>query len=72
MTRAMGDTVGQAVGITYEPEVSCRKLNVKTDKFVCVSSDGVWEFLKPKDVAQDINECGENIQTACEKITKKS
>jgi serine/threonine protein phosphatase PrpC len=75
MTRAIGDTVGQSVGITYEPEVSCRKLNEKTDRFVCLSSDGVWEFLKPREVAQTIMDNGtteDRLNSSCNLITKMS
>lgn len=53
MSRALGDSIAQCVGVSCEPDVSCHKLDLN-DEFICVCSDGVWEFLKSKTVGDTI------------------
>merc|ERR1719215_1313497 len=51
MSRALGDDLGHRIaGISYEPTVTIYDLEPE-DRFLCVCSDGVWEFLKPDQVA---------------------
>eukprot|EP00831_Metopus_contortus_P007533 TRINITY_DN12882_c0_g1_i5.p4 TRINITY_DN12882_c0_g1~~TRINITY_DN12882_c0_g1_i5.p4 ORF type:complete len:133 (+),score=19.44 TRINITY_DN12882_c0_g1_i5:197-595(+) len=51
MSRAIGDEIGKYFGVIAEPEISCRKVE-KSDLFITVCSDGVWEFLKNDEVAK--------------------
>ena len=46
MSRSIGDTVSQNVGVTCEPEL--REVDLEGDQgsFVLMCSDGVWEFIK--------------------------
>lgn len=71
MSRALGDDLGHRIaGITYEPTINVYSLE-PDDRFVCVCSDGVWEFLKPEEVTA-IFESGKSVQDGCEKVTKKA
>jgi len=71
MSRALGDDLGHRIaGISYEPTVTIYDLEPE-DRFLCVCSDGVWEFLKPDQVAKDMD-AGKNVMDSCEKITKKA
>jgi len=66
MSRSIGDFIANAVGVTCEPEISCHKIDIN-DEFICVSSDGVWEFLKSKTVAEMIHQRGPHkIKESCE------
>jgi len=71
MSRALGDDLGHRIaGITYEPTINEYQLE-SDDQFVCVCSDGVWEFLKPEEVVS-ILDSGKTLQDGCEKVTKKA
>lgn len=43
-TRSIGDSIGEGIGVTPEPEILTRQLS-PTDEFIVLASDGVWEFL---------------------------
>ena len=43
-TRSIGDNLGERVGVIADPELTKKELK-EHDKFVCICSDGVWEFL---------------------------
>lgn len=51
MSRALGDAIANAVGVSPEPDVSIIKIDSQ-DEFVILASDGVWEFLKSKTVGE--------------------
>lgn len=53
MSRALGDTVGQRIGVTFLPEVTERLLTV-SDEAVIVCTDGVWEFISNTEAASII------------------
>jgi serine/threonine protein phosphatase PrpC len=44
--RSLGDVVAHSAGVTSEPEFSQFELDPKTDKFLVVASDGLWEFIE--------------------------
>lgn len=50
MSRAIGDTVGSAVGIVPDPDIKVVDLDpTAVDQFVIVSTDGVWEFISSQE-----------------------
>lgn len=59
MSRAIGDDIAKCFGVIAEPEVSCHKLG-KSDLFVTVASDGVWEFMENEKVIDIIYKNGKN------------
>lgn len=56
MTRSLGDTFVKEVGIIATPEV--QKWSLKSRRGACLfmASDGIWEFVKPKEVARFLGE----------------
>ena len=45
MTRSMGDSCGAEVGVSWVPEVSEFKVDPRSDRFIVIGSDGIWEFM---------------------------
>uniref|UniRef100_A0A6U1RBM7 PPM-type phosphatase domain-containing protein n=1 Tax=Cyclophora tenuis TaxID=216820 RepID=A0A6U1RBM7_CYCTE len=45
MSRSLGDAVAHTAGVISEPEFTERELNPKTDRFLVVATDGLWEFV---------------------------
>ena len=52
MSRSLGDIDADACGVVPTPELSFRTIDRQRDRFVVLASDGVWEFLSSKDVAE--------------------
>lgn len=52
-TRSIGDDMAESVGVVAEPELLVKTLGPK-DVFVCLASDGVWEFLTNQTVTDII------------------
>lgn len=52
MSRAIGDSVGRQAGVICEPDVLEHTVDIERDAFVCLCSDGVWEFLDSEEVTQ--------------------
>jgi serine/threonine protein phosphatase PrpC len=50
MSRSLGDRLAHSVGVSCEPELSHLILKEK-DKILILASDGVWEFMSNRDVA---------------------
>lgn len=51
MSRSLGDGLAQSLGVSCEPEIKQVTLN-KSDKFIIIASDGVWEFLSNEAIAK--------------------
>jgi serine/threonine protein phosphatase PrpC len=51
MTRSFGDTIAAKVGVICDPEVKEFTLH-NNDMVLVLASDGVWEFLSNREVAQ--------------------
>jgi serine/threonine protein phosphatase PrpC len=43
--RSLGDVVAHSAGVISEPEFTEFTLDSKTDKFLVVATDGLWEFI---------------------------
>ncbi|KCV70516.1 hypothetical protein H696_02865 [Fonticula alba] len=64
MSRALGDTVAQALGVTARPTIRLRPLvqatspaggegtDIRVDRFVILATDGVWDVVTPKTAFQ--------------------
>ena len=59
-TRSLGDRLGESAGVSSVPEVGHHQLSA-ADRFVCVCSDGVWEFLTPQAVCDLIGTAGDPV-----------
>lgn len=53
MSRSMGDRVAHSVGVISLPEVNTFSIS-RTDKFIVVGSDGLFQFLSNEKIAQII------------------
>ena len=54
VSRAFGDTENKF--ITYLPDIFHYNIK-KTDKFIVLGCDGLWDVMKPNDVVAFINQC---------------
>lgn len=52
MSRSLGDAVAHTAGVISEPEFTERELDPKTDKFIIVASDGLWEFVTNEEAVE--------------------
>jgi len=52
MSRSLGDAVAHTAGVISEPEFTERELDPKTDKFVIIASDGLWEFVSNEEAVE--------------------
>ncbi len=57
MSRAIGDEIAKCFGVIADPEIKCLKVD-KSDLFLTVCSDGVWEFLENEKVVDLIYKNG--------------
>jgi len=49
MSRSIGDSIAQSVGVTCEPEFLEHTLDHTKDECMILASDGVWEFIDSED-----------------------
>mmetsp|Transcript_5289 Transcript_5289/g.5256 ORF Transcript_5289/g.5256 Transcript_5289/m.5256 type:complete len:186 (+) Transcript_5289:301-858(+) len=69
MSRAIGDTSAQSIGVSCEPEFSEYKLD-EEDEFVLVCSDGIWEFISNQEAVDLIDANSKSIKKAPEKLAE--
>lgn len=50
MSRSLGDTIGRKVGVIPNPICIRHTLNLRTDKFIVIASDGIWDVMDNQDV----------------------
>lgn len=67
-TRSIGDAVAENIGVIAEPEIISRELTQK-DKYLVVATDGLFEFLKNKQVLEICQKSGDPVD-ACERLRK--
>ena len=53
MTRSIGDTSANKIGVLPNPEFSSRDLTDE-DKFIIIASDGIWEFISNEEAVSII------------------
>ncbi|KAL4445261.1 hypothetical protein ABPG74_022074 [Tetrahymena malaccensis] len=73
MTRSMGDTVAESVGVTWRPEIIEYELSYN-DKILVLASDGVWEFIDNKEIIKMIAPYYQrnDIEGACECLLQEA
>ena len=70
MSRSFGDAVAHTAGVISDPEFTERDL-IESDKFIVVSTDGLWEFVTNKETADMVAHC-ENPTRAVEMLMKET
>ena len=73
ISRSVGDFDASKLGVIAEPEF-CLKSVKKEMNFIVVASDGIWEFLENKNVANIVKKFYENgnAKEASDELVKKS
>ncbi|KAL7468593.1 hypothetical protein ACHAXS_008823 [Conticribra weissflogii] len=69
-SRSLGDTVGEDIGVTAEPEIITKEIT-KGDEILVIASDGIFEFLTNQRVIDICSEC-DNPQQACANLLQAS
>ena len=74
MSRSIGDFECKRYGVIPDPEIKKFELNPAVgdgdgDLFVCVASDGVWEFIESQEAAEIIGDKGSATE-ATEKLVQ--
>eukprot|EP00617_Octactis_speculum_P017839 CAMPEP_0185752492 /NCGR_PEP_ID=MMETSP1174-20130828/11285_1 /TAXON_ID=35687 /ORGANISM="Dictyocha speculum, Strain CCMP1381" /LENGTH=442 /DNA_ID=CAMNT_0028429967 /DNA_START=260 /DNA_END=1588 /DNA_ORIENTATION=- len=54
MSRSLGDAIVHTFGVSEEPEVTQRTLD-KTERFIIVATDGIWDVLHSSHVVQIVD-----------------
>lgn len=55
MARSIGDHAVKEAGVVATPEVMVRRVT-ESDAFLVLASDGVWEFMKNKEVVEMVHD----------------
>lgn len=73
MSRSLGDTSANELGVTPEPDVTWLRLG-REDQFLVLASDGVWEFLPSEVVVSLVAPywSSGNVDGACDKLVKEA
>jgi len=71
MTRSFGDLIANSIGVTPVPEIYERKIE-KTDSFIIVASDGVWEFITNQEAVDIVASAEGNPQKASELLYQEA
>lgn len=64
MSRSIGDAVAHSVGVSHIPEITRHTLNMSTDRFMVLCSDGVWEFIESQEACEMVSKCGSPAEAA--------
>ena len=68
MSRTIGDTLAQKIGVVCTPEVNEIPLT-EQDLFLLICSDGVWEFISSEEAVAEIAKYNKNLKKAAEALT---
>jgi serine/threonine protein phosphatase PrpC len=71
MSRSLCDEVAKRAGVISEPDIYHEKLGSDV-VFLCMATDGLWEFLSNKEVVDMINQFGQDPQAAINLLMKTS
>jgi len=71
MSRSLGDSCLDDIGVLPVPEVTIRALKPK-DRFLVVASDGVWQVMSNEQVAQTVASAKGDATAACRAIYERS
>mmetsp|Transcript_8046 Transcript_8046/g.26935 ORF Transcript_8046/g.26935 Transcript_8046/m.26935 type:complete len:413 (-) Transcript_8046:1336-2574(-) len=67
MSRSLGDSVLDDLGVFPDPEVYTRAVKPK-DRFLVIASDGVWQVMSNEEVSAVVNSCNGDADQACKAI----
>lgn len=68
MSRAIGDTMAQDVGVICTPDYSSYSVTADME-FIVMCSDGVWEFISDKEAVNLVAKSGMDVKDAAEKLS---
>lgn len=73
MSRSIGDTSANELGVIPEPDVTWLRLS-REDNFLVLASDGLWEFLSSEVVARLVGPywSSGNVDGACDRLVKEA
>lgn len=73
MSRSICDLVASSVGVTSDPEFQSRTIN-KSDSFLIIASDGLWEFTSSQEAVQQVGHMLDNnkSQYICDELVSQS
>lgn len=73
MTRSIGDTIAQSLGVISVPDIMSRYLSQK-DRFLIVATDGLWSHVSSRVAVRIVANCIEAGQVAncCEVLMNKA
>lgn len=71
MSRSLGDGVAHAVGVSSEPEFITHTIDVETDKYLIIASDGVWEFISSEEAVKMVSKY-KDPEKAADALVKES
>jgi len=69
-TRSIGDFFAETLGVVADPEIHVHRIE-KRDRYIVVASDGVYEFLNNRMVANTVAE-SESPVNACQVLVRDS
>lgn len=67
MSRSLGDSCLDDIGVLPVPEVTIRALKPK-DRFMVIASDGVWQVMSNEEVSQTVANAGGDATKACQDL----
>lgn len=73
MSRSIGDGAGKEVGVISEPEIQ-HFLLLKSDKFLIIASDGVWDYITSQEAINIISKVYKKgkSELCCEVLLKEA
>jgi serine/threonine protein phosphatase PrpC len=73
MSRSIGDRAGKEVGVISDPEIQ-NFLLLKSDKFLIIASDGVWDYITSQEAINIINKVYKKgkSELCCEVLLKEA
>eukprot|EP00945_MAST-04E_sp_MAST-4E-sp1_P000283 g283.t1 len=71
MSRSIGDEVAKRAGVVSTPEMFEYEIPPQTE-FLCMATDGLWEFMSNQDVVQIIQRAKGNGRLAVENLMAES
>lgn len=54
MSRSLGDSIAQSLGVSHLPEYACHQIDGSRDNFLVMASDGIWEVFTDKEAVEFI------------------
>jgi serine/threonine protein phosphatase PrpC len=71
MSRSIGDSIAQSVGVTCEPEFIEHTLDINQDCCMILASDGVWEFIDSPEAIEIVTSAS-NAEEAANMLCRES